>query len=87
MQGPSVNCLERTIVAIGTLDLAYVVWVVSGVLRDGGFGLSWNSIVAFGLPYPAMQAAGNVAAFRCGFNVEIRYLTQALDPQGAIYAG
>lgn len=49
--------LDRTMIAIGVLDLAYVGWIVLGSLGGSGLPDFWQSFVAFGLPHPSLQVA------------------------------
>ena len=68
--------LERTIIAIGALDLAYVVWVALGTTSGSGLTVLWQSTVAFGLPFPSLQVAGILVAylaiFTCGLAMLFR---------------
>ncbi|MFD0739651.1 hypothetical protein ACFQZQ_10210 [Lysobacter koreensis] len=68
--------LERIIVVIGALDLAYIAWVLVGTLRGAGFSAIWQSTVAFGLPFPALQvgavAAIYLAILACGLALLLR---------------
>ena len=68
--------LQRTVVAIGALDLVYVAWVAMGMLGGSGLASLWQSTVAFGLPHPALQVAGilviYLAIFVCGLGLLFR---------------
>jgi hypothetical protein len=49
--------IDKTIIAIGVLDVGYVAWIVvrSFSSDTSQFSLLWQSIVAFGLPFPQLQ--------------------------------
>lgn len=55
--------LRQTIVAIGALDLAYVVWIALNLLCNSGLAGLWQSTVAFGLPFPELQVAAILAVY------------------------
>ena len=68
--------LERIIVSIGALDLAYIAWIAVGTLGGSGLNSVWQSTVAFGLPLPGLQFAAIVAVYLailvCGFGLVFR---------------
>ena len=68
--------IERIIVTLGALDLAYVGWVILNTLAGPGFNTAWQSTVTFGLPLPALQfvfvLATYLAIFVCGVNLLLR---------------
>ena len=74
--------LPRLIIALGILDLAYVAWATLDLLSGAGVAGYWQSIVAFGLPYPALQASAVVgvyiAIFICGLGLLLRRPSIAL---------
>ena len=87
--------LQRTVVAIGALDLAYVAWVGVGTLGGSGLTSLWQGIIAFGLPRPSLQAAGilviYLTIFACGLALLFRraalaWLNYVLFPLRVIFA-
>ena len=89
------TALERLIVGFGVLDLAYVAWVAAGLLTGLGIGAHWQSILAFGLPYPALQAAAIAGVYfailACGLGLLLRrpsfaWLSYALFPCRVLFA-
>ncbi len=68
--------LERIIVGIGGLDLAYIAWVLVGAFRHGGLNAAWQSTVSFGLAFPALQFAAILVVYLailvCGFSLLLR---------------
>ena len=73
--------LQRTVVAIGALDVAHVAWVTVGMLGGSGLASLWQSTVAFGLPHPAWQVTGilaiYLAIFACGLGLLFRHAALA----------
>ena len=59
----TVTTLQRTTIACGALDVAYVAWIALGTLSGIGAAGLWQSTVAFGLPYPALQIAGMLVPY------------------------
>ena len=87
--------LERLIVGFGVLDLAYVAWVAVGLLTGPGIADHWQSILAFGLPYPALQAAAIAGVYfailASGLGLLLRrpsfaWLSYALFPCRVLFA-
>jgi hypothetical protein len=62
--------LKPAVILVGTLDLAYVAWVVVGSMQGSGLADLWQTALAFGLPHPSLQAAAavilHVAIVSCG---------------------
>lgn len=81
--------LERTMMALGALDLAYVAWVAFGTFSGSWLPDFWQSTVAFGLPHPFWQVAAIAliyfAIFACGLvllfrRVALAWLSYVLFP-------
>ena len=68
--------IERIIVILGVLDLAYVGWVVINTMAGPQFNAAWQSTVTFGLPLPALQSALVFATYLailiCGLSLLLR---------------
>ena len=73
--------LDRIIIAIGLLDLAYVAWVAVGVVNGAGATAVWQSVVAFGLPLPSIQVGGILTLYVfitvCGLALVLRRVALA----------
>ncbi len=55
--------LQRSIIAIGALDLGYVAWSALGALGGVAPASLWQSAVAFGLPNASLQVAVILAIY------------------------
>lgn len=83
------TALQRTVVAIGALDLTHVAWVAWGTLSSTGLLGLWQNIVAFGSPLPVLQFAGILFVYltilACGLALifrrsELTWLNYVLFP-------
>ena len=71
--------VEETIIAIGALDIGYIGWIAINSITSevGQLTTLWESLIAFGLPYPELQF-GFILAFYasilvCGLSLALCY--------------
>jgi len=59
------KALDKIIIAIGALDVGFIIWVVATDITSvpGQISSLWSSIVSFGLPYPEMQMTAYVVFY------------------------
>lgn len=55
--------LRKSVIGLGTLDLAYVAWIVFGTINNSGLSSLWQSNAAFGLSWPGLQLAATLTMY------------------------
>ena len=74
----NLKLIEKTIIAIGALDIGYIAWIVfnSFTSEQGRLSMLWDSLVAFGLPLPELQFGAIILFYAsiliCGFALVFR---------------
>lgn len=74
----NLRILEKTIIAIGALDIGYIAWIVfnSTASEVGLLAALWAGLVSFGLPFPELQFGVVVvfyaSIFVCGVSLVLR---------------
>lgn len=74
----NLKIIEKTIVAIGALDISYIAWIVFNSLSidQGQLSMLWDSLISFGLPLPELQFGAIIMFYAsiliCGFALVLR---------------